>query len=147
MAKTLQLEIITPEKLLFEQEVEFFSVRATDGDLGVLPNHAPLFASLAPSVLKFKQQGKDDFVAIMGGFLEVSNNRATVLADVAELAADIDILRAKKAKERAEVELTEKRELANTAEITAAMRRALLRLHVADLIKHRRGRTGNLPVR
>lgn len=143
MSKTLKLEIITPERIVFNEDVEFFSLRSTEGDLGVLPNHAPLFTSVVPCILKFKQRGQEDFVALMGGFLEVSNNQATVLADVAERAEEIDVMRARKAKERAEVELAERREHVGTAEVEASIRRAFLRLRAVELIKsHRRGMPG-----
>lgn len=101
MANKIQLEIVSPEKVVYSTEVNMLIVRSTDGELGILPNHAPLIAGLVPATMRLLTDEGEDLVAVSGGFIEVQPKKITVLATHAELPADIDIKRAKDAYSRA----------------------------------------------
>ena len=131
MAK-LHLQVISPEKVILERDVDSFVVRATDGDVGIRPGHAPLFTSLQEGVMHVKASGEEVPMAVMGGFLQVQDNTATVLTESAEMAADIDHLRAKMAKERAEARLTERTAEVDRVRAEASLKRALIRLQLRD---------------
>lgn len=103
-----QLSIVTPEKVAYEVEVKTLVVPGTEGYLGILSNHAPLITALKPGRIEFADA--DDnvvFIAVSGGFLEVSNNQATILADAVELGDEIDIERAQAAYDRQKARLIE----------------------------------------
>jgi F-type H+-transporting ATPase subunit epsilon len=134
MAK-LHLQVISPEKVILEREVDSFVVRATDGDVGVRSGHAPLFTSLQEGVMHFKVGGDDTPMAVMGGFLQVQENRATVLTEAAELADSIDAARAKQAKERAEARLRERAVEVDRVRAEASLRRAIVRLRLSDVLR------------
>lgn len=134
MADTLTLQVVTPERTLISGlEVKALVAPGSKGSLGILPNHAPLLSSLDIGVVKFKPAGSEQYekMAISGGFLEVSENRAVILADAAERAADIDVLRARQAKERAEARLRDRGALVDAVRAELALRRAVNRLRVA----------------
>ncbi len=95
------LSIVTPEKVYYEAEIKSLVVPGTEGYLGVLSNHAPLITALKPGKIEFRDANdKVEQLAVSGGFLEVSNNRATLLADAVERGNEIDIERAQAALER-----------------------------------------------
>lgn len=95
------LSIVTPEKVYFEAEVKSLTVPGTEGYLGILSNHAPLITALIPGKIEFRDKADEvSILAVSGGFIEISNNRATILADAAETADEIDIERAREAYER-----------------------------------------------
>lgn len=97
-----KLSIVTPEKVFLETDVQSLIVPGTEGYLGVLSNHAPLITALRPGKIEYRDQvGKTGFLAVTAGFLEVSNNEATLLADAVEETAEIDLERAKAARDRA----------------------------------------------
>lgn len=103
MAETkLRLEIVTPEKKVLSEDVDFVVVPGELGELGILPNHTPLMSSLKIGEIRITTGNKIDKLAISGGFVEVTKKKVTVLADTAELSCDIDVERAERAKERAE---------------------------------------------
>jgi len=134
MAGTFTLEVVTPEELLFKDEVQFLVVPETYGELGVLRNHAPMIAALDVGVLRYTDvDGRIKRMAISGGFMEVMNNEARVLAETAEPGDDIDVLRAKAAKERAEARLAAKAEDTNLARAEAALQRAIARIPAAEM--------------
>lgn len=130
MANTILLEVVTPDRLVFSEPVEFFSVRGGGGELGVTPGHIPLFTTLKPGLLTYKVGGQDRVIAVMGGFLNVQPDKATVLADAAERGEDIDAARAKAAKEKAEARLSGEHE----AQALGALERATVRLKAADVV-------------
>lgn len=130
---TFMLEIVTPEQILFKDEIEFLVVPGTEGELGVLKNHAPLVASLKIGVLRYKDAvGTTKRMAMSGGFLEVVDNVARVLAETAERGEDIDVLRAKAAKERAERRLQQRTEDVNMARAQMALQRAIARIRASE---------------
>lgn len=98
----LRLEIVTPEKRVLDTEVDSVTVMTATGEAGILPNHAPLISSLKPGILTYTSKGASDKLAVSGGFVEVSGNIVSVLADSAATADEIDVAEAKADKEVAE---------------------------------------------
>ena len=107
-----------------------------EGELGILPHHAPLLTALQPGELRIKKDGEEESMAVTGGFLEVRRDRVIILADAAERVEEIDIERAEAARRRAEERLRTRGEGVDVAGAEAAMKRALMRLKVA---RRRRG--------
>lgn len=101
MANTIKLEIVSPEKSVYATEVNMLIVRSTDGELGILPNHAPLIAGLVPHAMRALTDDGEQLIAVSGGFIEVQPKKITVLASAAELPINIDVNRAQKAYVRA----------------------------------------------
>ena len=133
MEKMLQLEVVTPDKQVVSQAVDYVSAPGVEGEFGVLPNHVNLLSALAIGTLRFDTGGKSQNVFISGGFAEVSDNTVTVLAEAAELAEEIDQSRAQAAKERAEKRLAEKVENVDTTRAEASLKRAVTRMNIAVL--------------
>lgn len=134
---TIKLDIVTAERAVLSEEVEYVSAPGVDGVLGILPHHAPLLTALTFGELHYKKGGQDFHFAIGGGFMEVRPDQVTVLADTAEHAAEIDEQRAEQARQRAHQLLKEKpRGDVEFARIEQQLRRAELRLKVA---RRRRG--------
>lgn len=135
----LTLEIITGERrLLRQEEVDEVIAPGSLGELGILPNHAPLITSLAPGELRVKSSNGEEEFFISGGFLEVQADEVTVLADAAEHGGEIDAERAEAARRRA-LERLEQATDADRARAQAALSRSMQRLRV---LEHRRRRTG-----
>jgi F-type H+-transporting ATPase subunit epsilon len=101
----LNLQIVTPERKVFDATVDSVTVPTASGEAGILPNHAPLVSALKPGVLSYAVGGNVERVAIGGGFVEVSGNKVSVLADAAETAADVNVEAARAEREAAEKEL------------------------------------------
>ncbi len=131
MADTMELRVITPERVVFSGQVEMVVARAVDGELGILPRHAPLVCVLRPGVLRAKQQRIELRMAVSGGFMQVRPDRVVILADAAERADEIDIARALAAKRRAEERLRSQRGDIDHARAKAALERAIARLRAA----------------
>lgn len=131
MAKTIRLDIVTPEKVSYSEDVNMVIARTTGGDIGVLPGHAPLIAGLAIWPLRVQKEEGEVQLAVCGGFIEVTPEKVTVLGNCVELAEDIDIIRAEKAKERAEARLRSPEEI-DVARAEAALKRAMARLKAAE---------------
>ncbi len=129
--KQVLVEIVTPEKIVFEEEVEFVVVPGEEGYLGILAQHAPMVAALKIGVLKVIQNQKEVKMAISGGFMEVNKNKVVVLADTAERGDEVDVLRAKTAKERAEQRLASRTHDIDVVRAEMALRRAVARLKAA----------------
>lgn len=132
--KKLVCEVITPEKVVFRGEVDMVIAPGVEGEVGILPLHAPFFTQLAIGELrvKFREDGKEkeDYIAVHGGFMEVFEDKVTVMASAAELAREIDIERAKRAAAEAEALLAEKREGLEHIRADAALRRARARVKI-----------------
>ena len=127
---TLRLEIVTPERKVYEEDVNMVVVKGIAGELGILPNHIPLVTPLKVAPVKAKKPGGEEFIAVHGGFMEVRKDKVVILAEAAELPEDIDVERARKAKERAEARLNSKDNVDfRRAEI--ALQKALTRLDVS----------------
>lgn len=135
MAAKIQLDVVTPDRLVISQEVEMVVSPGAEGEFGVLAGHIPFLSTLQSGELRFTQDGKTEYMALTGGFAEVQPNKVTILADSAELAREIDIDRAKKARERAEERLRKaKTEKLDYARAEAALQRAMARLRVSQKI-------------
>jgi len=137
----IRLDIVTAEKLVYSEEVDMVVVPGIDGEMAILPHHAPLMTMLQPGELLVRNQGQDISLAVTGGFLEVRPDRITVLADAAERAEEIDAERAEEAKRRAEQRLAGKLDRTDHASAEAALRRSMIRLKIAE--KRRRRRAGS----
>lgn len=142
MAK-LAVEVVTAErKVASEQDVDMVVAPGSEGDLGILPRHAPLLATLRPGTLRIKRGSSEEHLAVSGGFIQVNQDRVLILADAAERAEEIDIERAEAARRRAEAALAEAVRRGVPVQVEAAraaLRRSLVRLDVA------RRRRRNLP--
>jgi F-type H+-transporting ATPase subunit epsilon len=130
MAETIQLEIVTPERLVVNEAVEYIEIPGKTGHLGVLPGHAPLISELAAGELTYRMGNQTKRVAVAWGFAEVLQTKVTILAETAEKAEEIDTARAEAAKKKAEAEL-QKAGPEGNAEANAALERATARLEVA----------------
>ncbi|HZK43021.1 MAG TPA: F0F1 ATP synthase subunit epsilon [Syntrophomonadaceae bacterium] len=131
--KAFMLEVVTPEQILLKDEAEFVVVPAIEGELGVLYNHAPLVAALDIGVMRYRDDsGNQKFMALGGGFMEVVDNTARILAETAETGEEIDVLRAKESKERAEKRLAERDENVNFLRAQLSLQRAMARIKTVD---------------
>ena len=136
MADKLQLEVITPEKLVLREAVDEVTLPGLDGELGILPEHTPLISQLQTGALTYRKSGEKRSVHVSGGFAEVLPDRVSVLTDVAEAAEDIDAERAKRSRERAEKRLQGGGEIdVNRAQLK--LQRAVTRLDVASQTNRR----------
>src|SRR6476619_3500784 len=98
----IQLDIVTPERLAFSEEVDAVNVPGIEGELGVLPHHAPLVSTLGVGELRIRKGGSEESFAIVGGFLQVRPDRIVVMAETADMASEIDLERAQEARREAE---------------------------------------------
>ena len=135
---TMQLEIITAEQQVFDDEVEMVVAPGIDGQLGILPHHAPLMTVLQPGEILIRKEGEDTFLVVTGGFMEVMGNRVTILADACEHSDEIDESRAQEAVERAKEQIEHQDSDVQLERVVASMRRAQVRL---DVVRRRRSRT------
>jgi len=130
------LDIVTAERIVYSQEVEAVIAPGIEGQLGILPHHAPLMTMLQAGELVARKGGQEEIMAISGGFLEVRPDRVIVLADQAERAEEIDVTRAEAARKRAEERLRgQKMAGLDETRAEAALRRAITRLSVAEKVK------------
>ncbi len=129
---TMLLEIVTPERKIYGQQVNMVIARGIDGELGILPNHIPLVTPLKIAAVIAKIEGsKDHVVAVHGGFMEIRKDKVVILAESAELAEDIDADRAARARERAETRLRETKEQnVDFVRAQRSLERAMLRMDV-----------------
>ncbi len=135
----IRLDIVTAERVVYSEDVDIVVAPGVEGQLGILPHHAPLMTTLQEGELRVRKGGEEFFLAISGGFLEVRPDRVIVLADAAERAEEIDIARAEAAKRRAEEELIRRAPGVDTAQAEAALRRSLIRLKVAERRRRKPG--------
>ena len=135
----IQLEIVTPERLVYEDEVESVNVPGVEGELGILPHHAPLVSTLGYGELRIRKGGSEESFAIVGGFVQVRPDKVVVMAETADLASEIDLERAQEARREAERALeTGYTEGADLSAARAALQQALMRIRVAER-RHREG--------
>jgi F-type H+-transporting ATPase subunit epsilon len=130
MAENLQLEVVTPERLVVNDTADYIEIPAITGYIGVLPGHAPLITELAVGEINYKTGPETKRLAVAWGFAEVLAHKVTILAETAERAEEIDVSRAQAAKERAEEALRTAGATGDT-EAQAALQRAQARLDVA----------------
>lgn len=134
--KLLQLEVVAPDHQALSVEAKSVVVRTPEGEIGFLPDHAALIAALTPEVVRYvDKDGKNGYIFVGGGFVEVNNNHVVVLSPSAETADQIDFDRAERAKQRAEERLAHKRESnVDVARAEAALYRSLERLKMKQYL-------------
>ncbi len=136
---SIKLDIVTAERVVYSGDVDMVIAPGVEGQLGILPHHAPLMALLQAGELVARKGGQDEILAISGGFLEVRPDRVIVLADAAERAEEIDMARAQAARKRAEDRLRDRKAIGlDEATAEAALKRAIARLSVAEKMQQRR---------
>jgi F-type H+-transporting ATPase subunit epsilon len=135
----LLLEIVTPERLAYSDTVDSVQLPGIEGELGVLPHHAPLVSMLGVGELRIRKGGAEESFAIAGGFLQVRPDRVVVMAETADMASEIDLEKAQQARLEAERALEgAATDEVNLAAARAALQQALLRIRVAER-RHREG--------
>lgn len=132
MADVFQLEIVTPEKKVVETQAEEIQIPGKNGYLGVLPGHAPLITELSVGEITYRENATEQHLAVAWGFAEVLPNKVTILAESAERPSEIDVERARKAKERAEQRLTSGDPSVDVDRALDALHRAETRIEVAS---------------
>ncbi|SDK15016.1 F0F1 ATP synthase subunit epsilon [Sediminibacillus albus] len=130
--KTLIVSVVTPDGPVMEDSYEMVSLKAENGELGILPGHIPLVAPLTIGAVRLKGPEQTNRLAVNGGFVEVRPDKVTILAQSAEKPSDIDVERARKAKERAERRLQTKQDDIDFRRAEHALRRAINRLDVIE---------------
>ncbi len=136
---SLLLEIVTPERLAYSDTVDAVVLPGSEGELGVLPHHAPLLTMLGVGELRIRKSGAEESFAIVGGFLQVRPDRVVVMAETADMASEIDLEKAQQARREAEQALESGyHEGADLSAARAALQQALLRIRVAER-RHREG--------
>jgi F-type H+-transporting ATPase subunit epsilon len=128
----LKMEIVTPDRKVLGKEIKSLVVPASDGYVGILPGHAPLVTSLGIGVLNYKSDEENDLIAISGGFMEVSENKISIMADTAECCSEIDLERAKRAEQRARERLKQQKTDIDFVRAEKALKRALARQSAAE---------------
>jgi F-type H+-transporting ATPase subunit epsilon len=142
---TLHVEVVTAEGELYNGEATLVEAPGADGQLGILPHHAALITFLKPGELRIELGDAEEPFYVSGGFLEVSNNRVTVLADNAEHAETIDQARAEEARRAAQNRLAEAQSNVERAELQAELQRELSRLKVLEITRRRGRRRIEMP--
>jgi F-type H+-transporting ATPase subunit epsilon len=136
MAETLRLEIVTPDGRAYSDDVEMVTLTGVQGEMGILPQHIRLMTKMVPGEIVVRKGGRDLFLAVGGGFVEVTPTRVSVLTDMAVAADRIDEAKAEEARLRAEARLKEKLSDEEVASINASLARSLAQLKVK---RRRRG--------
>lgn len=129
---TFKLQIISPDRIFFDGEVEMVEMRTTEGDIGILKDHIPLTAVIVPGVLTLHVEGGTREAAVHDGFVEILKDKVIVLAEASEWPEEIDINRAKEAKIRAERRLSGAEGEVNVERAEGALRKALIRIDIAE---------------
>ena len=130
MTETLRLEIVTPDGKAYSEDVEMVTLTGVDGEIGILPQHARLMTRMVPGEVVVRRAGRDQFLAMGGGLVEVTGSRVSILTDMAVAADRIDEAKAEEARLRAEARLREKLSAEEIATINASLARSLAQLRV-----------------
>lgn len=137
---TIRLEVVTPERSVFSDDVDIVVAPGIEGELGILPHHTPLMTALKTGELRARKGSEELLLCVAGGFMEVRPDRVIVLADTCERAEEIDLARAEEARRKAEQRMAEKYQPGfDAAESEAALHRAMARLAIAEKSKRRKG--------
>ena len=139
---TFKLEIVTAERMIFSDDVSAVLAWGVDGQLAILPHHAPLMTMLQPGDLMIRKDKEEEYLAITGGFLEVRPDKVIILADACERVDEIDIARAEEAKKRAQETMKAAPLSVDAAAAQAALRRSIARLKVAERRRRQPPRVG-----
>ena len=130
--KTFDLQIVTPDRIFFQGDAEMIELKTTEGDIGVLKDHIPLTAIVAPGILRITNNGEVKEAALLSGFLEILQDKVIILAESCEWPEEIDINRAEEARIRAERRLKSAEAEINETRAEMALRRALIRKELAE---------------
>lgn len=134
----LHIEVITPERKVYEDDVDMVIAPGSEGYLGILPHHAPLLTGLGPGEFRVKKGGSEEVLAVFGGFMDVRGDRVTVLTDSAERPEEIDLQAAQQARERAQQALAAGTlNAADEARARASLQRELMRIRVVERRRRR----------
>ena len=136
MAKTLKLEIVTPEAKTFSEDVEMVTLTGGEGEMGILPEHMPLMTELVEGEIHAIKDGKSIFLAVGDGFIQVTGDRVSILTDMAIRAENIDEAAAEQARQRAEERLKQKLSDEDAAMVQASLAHALTQIQVKRRHKH-----------
>jgi len=131
----ITVSIVTPDGKVYEHSAEMLVVSTKNGQIGIMANHVPVISTLAVDEARVKYDSKEDTIAVNGGFLEFSNNVATIVADTAECSDDIDVARAEDARKRAEQKIAEAQQAQDKDSLLraqVALRRAINRINTAN---------------
>ena len=129
---TFKLQIISPDRIFFDEDVEMAELRTTEGNIGILKGHIPLTAVTVPGVLVIHQNGTTKEAAVHDGFFEILHDKVTLLAEACEWPEEIDVSRAEAAKARAEEHIANKTMGTDLKRAEFALRRALTRIDIAN---------------
>jgi len=130
MADTLKLEIVTPDGIVYSEDVEMVTLPCVEGEMGILPQHVELMTQLVPGEMIVRRGGRDGFMAVGEGLVDVTGKRVAILTDMAMPADKIDEARVEEARQRAEARLREKLSAEEIASLNASIARSLAQLHV-----------------
>ena len=130
MAATLKLEIVTPDAVVYSEDVEMVTLPSVEGEMGILPQHVRLMTQLIPGEISVRKGGHDEFLAVGEGLVEVTGKRVSILTDMAIAADKIDEAKAEEARRRAEARLREKISDEEIATVSASLARSLAQLQV-----------------
>lgn len=130
MASTLKLEIVTPEGVTYSENVEMVTLPGSEGEMGIYPNHVPLMTQVTAGEVAARRNGRDEFLAVGEGFVEITGERVAILTDMAIKADNIDEVKAEEARKRAEARLSEKLSDEEAAHVSAALAHSLAQLKV-----------------
>ena len=130
MASTLKLEIVTPEARVYSEDVDMVTLPGSEGEMGIFPMHVPLMTQLTAGEVSVRKGGRDFFLAVGDGFVEVTGERVSILTDMAIKAENIDEATAEEARKRAEARLAEHLDDAEVAIVNASLANALAQLKV-----------------
>jgi F-type H+-transporting ATPase subunit epsilon len=130
MEKTLKLQIITPEGLVYSEDVEIVNLRSVDGQIGILPHHIRLMTQMHAGEMMVRKDGREQFLAVGEGLVEVTGRSVAILTDMAIEAEKIDEAKAEEARQRAAARLQEKISDEEVASVNASLARSLAQLHV-----------------
>src|SRR5947209_3770512 len=130
MASTLKLEIVTPEAVTFSEDVEMVTLPGSEGEMGIYPQHVPLMTQIVAGEIIARKDGRDLFLAVGEGFVQITGERVAIMADMAIRAENIDEAKAEEARRRAEARLAERLDDEETAMVSAALAHSLAQLQV-----------------
>jgi F-type H+-transporting ATPase subunit epsilon len=130
MANTLKLEIVTPDAVVYSEDVEMVTLEGVEGQMGIYPQHVRLMTQLVPGEMVVHKGGRDDFLAVGEGLVEITNDRVAIVTDMAVPANNIDEAKAEEARQRAAARLQEKLSSQDLASVNAALARSLAQLSV-----------------
>ncbi|MGC8744779.1 MAG: F0F1 ATP synthase subunit epsilon [Verrucomicrobiia bacterium] len=135
MAGKIKLEIVTPEAIIFSDEVDMVTLPGIEGEMGVYPMHVPLMTQIVPGELKFIKSGEETLMAVGEGFAEITGEKVAILTDMAIQAKDIDEAQAEEARRRAEARLREKISDEEAAAAQAAIARSIVQIQIKRKIR------------